>query len=739
MHFLQVRLALAAFLTLCLAPSRSPAQDQWTVLPAEDGAYTDRSIILLKHFQRLSQESSWNRQVELTRVTDQKSWEAYRSSVLARYRQALGLPFPERTPLMAETLRTLDRGDYRIEVMTYQAVPDVYVSANLYVPQTGQPPYPGILFPCGHSPNGKAVETYHSAALGLVKKGYVVLLYDPPGQGERYQYLDDKGLPLLSDPVYEHTLLANQMFLIGRHLMAFLIWEGIRGIDYLISRPEVDSTRIGCTGNSGGGTVTLHLTPLEERIKVAVPVGTVGASDMELGSGGIGDGEQNLPGLVSRWITSADLMLLAWPAPYRLIKEARGGVITGTRESFVQAEYLYRTLGSPEKMSLVETEWPHGYFRAMREPMYQWFGRWFKGIEDDSREPDLKIESEKDLLCSRTGQMLNEKGRAVWDWTAGQFCRNFPARAVPRSKTTFAAFRDSLRAEAGELLQNPVNSGVLRVDTLGSFTAGGGIGVEKLALYTEPYIYLPALFFHSASSGRAPVVLLTDSRGKCSDNGALALTLAGQGVAVLALDLRGCGETEVTRKSEWDTDSPYASQTLGTQAAIAYDGLKLGRSVFAMRVFDIQAALRWVRSRREVDPERVALVGRGSCGMNALYAAALDGSLRGVLADSALSTFARLATCRLYNWNFIDFLPRVLTCHDLPQVAAAARPGRVTLLNSLDENRRVLQDESARADYAWTVECFRALGEGGNFRVESYASLQQRLGGSLRWALETLK
>ena len=169
---------------ILLLPGALPAAeiDPYKVLPEED-FFADQSIMLLKHLARQTQQRNWQRTVEVARITDENGWNAYKSRLLRDYKKILGLPFPEKTPLQAEVVGMIDRGAYRIEKVMYQGLPEVWVTANLYVPQSGAGPFPGILFPCGHWHEGKAAEEYHSAALGLVQKGYVVLLFDPVGQG----------------------------------------------------------------------------------------------------------------------------------------------------------------------------------------------------------------------------------------------------------------------------------------------------------------------------------------------------------------------------------------------------------------------------------------------------------------------------------------------------------------------------------------------------------------------------
>lgn len=734
MQFNQILgVVFASFLFLSgIISAQSDAKSLYRVLP-EEGEFADREIMLLMHLSRIAQYRAWKREVEIARIRDHQDWEDYRSRLLALYKQVLHFPFIEKTSLKAEISGILDRGEYRIEKLLYQSMPGIFVTANLYVPQIGEGPFPGILFPCGHSENGKASRLYHSAALGLVKKGFVVLLYDPPGQGERYQYLEKNGELILPSPTREHTYLANPMFLIGEHLMAVRIWEAIRGIDYLQSREEVDPARIGVTGNSGGGTVALHLTPLEERIQVAVPVGTVGAPDLELGTGGISDGEQNLPFKVPYGITSADLMMLAWPRPYRLIKESRGGVRRGTRTAYVQAHHIYDLLGRGDRISLVETEWPHGYFQAMREPMYSWFGKWFYQREDDHQEPELQLEKEEELLCSKTGQIVQERGIPLWRWTAQVYETNFPEWQIPNGRAELAEARSRIEQESKGLFNNPDISMKPVAKQLGTVRQEG-LEIEKLAIYSEEDIYLPALFVKRGPVEKSPVVVIVSSNQGREDLFRLARGLSERGCAALIVDLRGLGETRITRRSSRDESGGFEALTLGVEAGVAYDGLKLGRPIFAMRLFDLQQVFNYLVTRQDVNQERLAVAGVDSCGPLALYAAALDDRVQSVLLDRSLNKFSDLVTNKMYEYHFLDFLPRVLRYHDLPQVAGVIAPRPVWLLNTLDAVQVLEEGTVVKNSYHWAIETYQNVNAGSEFQIDGYEGNVERADRWLAWA-----
>jgi dienelactone hydrolase len=196
--------------------------------------------------------------------------EAYVADVRKKAQLCFG-PFPEKTPLNPRVTGIVERDAYRIEKVIFESRPRFFVTANLYVPKGRTFPLPGVVGSCGHSENGKAVEAYQSFSQGLARLGYVVLIFDPIGQGERSQYVHQEARVRPRIGVGEHLHAGNQQFLVGEGFASWRAWDGIRALDYLLSRPEVDPRHVGITGNSGGGTMTTWLCAVEPRWTMAAP------------------------------------------------------------------------------------------------------------------------------------------------------------------------------------------------------------------------------------------------------------------------------------------------------------------------------------------------------------------------------------------------------------------------------------------------------------------------------------
>src|SRR5262245_55749793 len=255
------RLLLPLLCALLAAVTVGPAggaaeQDDLTVLKADPKGVPPRKM-LYTYLQGEAQKHFDARRKAVAKLKTPEDIQKRQAELKAKFIESLG-GFPEKTPLNAQVVGKEQRDGYRIEKVIYESRPSHHVTAILYLPE-GKPPFPGVLVPCGHSINGKAAEPYQRVCILMAKNGLAVLCYDPIGQGERLQLLTREGKPAVPASTSEHTMVGVGALLVGRNTASYRIWDGIRSLDYLAGRPEVDPQRLGCTGNSGGGTLTAYL------------------------------------------------------------------------------------------------------------------------------------------------------------------------------------------------------------------------------------------------------------------------------------------------------------------------------------------------------------------------------------------------------------------------------------------------------------------------------------------------
>ena len=261
---------------------------------------------------------------------------------------------PQR-PLKSQVVKSFEREGYRVENILLETRPDYWVPGNIYTPTTGKGPYPGIISPCGHEVPGRMYVTFQSMHMALAKEGFVVWTYEPPEEGERRHYWNPfTGQNEIGGPVtWAHELEGQLLILIGEALTHYRIWDGMCGVDFLTSRPEVDPNRIGCTGQSGGGLYTMFLTALDSRIGCGAsnqggaenrwPIDLGPYTPLELG-----DIDQQLFPAAIYGIDQADFFMSIAPRPMLITTGYFEPRFNRTVETIRER---YRLLGSPEKFA----------------------------------------------------------------------------------------------------------------------------------------------------------------------------------------------------------------------------------------------------------------------------------------------------------------------------------------------------------------------------------------------------
>ena len=263
-------------------------------------------------------QSRESRLALLATIRSKAQVEARNSAVRSQLWQLLG-GRPEETPLNPRITGTIERTNYRIEKLLFESMPQIYVTANLYVPTTGKPPFPAILAPIGHSPNGKAAIRYQYTYQNLARKGYMVLTWDPFGQGERIQYLQPGTNHTRFRAIsMEHTQAGRPMTLFGDGLALYLAWDGIRGLDYLLTPTRGRSAENWLHRSIRRRNDDYVPGALDPRIHAAVAI--EGAFANEAGPyydppGAISDAETDLVGSLPLRIDRGDLLAAFAPKP----------------------------------------------------------------------------------------------------------------------------------------------------------------------------------------------------------------------------------------------------------------------------------------------------------------------------------------------------------------------------------------------------------------------------------------
>jgi len=628
----------------------------------------DAQQMLPRFLLQLAGDATERRRARLEAIRSEADFREWQETNRNKFLALIGGLPAEHAPLNARVVGEVAREGYVIRKIIFESLPEYYVTANLYVPTAGQGPFAAVLAPCGHSANGKAYDVYQHLFIGLVKRGYVVLTYDPMGQGERFQYWDFiHHQKFLEGPDNQHAMAGLQGMLLGQNLARYFIWDGIRGLDYLSSLPEVDAQRLGVTGNSGGGTLTTYISMLDPRVKAAAIVTYLTSIPQKIQARALdaeADPEQDIPGLLAEGLDHTEFVGMIAPRPVMIGAATRDFFpIEGTHETFAELQGLYRKLGAAEKIALVEFDHRHMYSRPLREAAYAWFDRWLKGIENHAPEPPIVTEKDETLQCTATGQVMTSLGgKRVYDFNRAEAERRLDNLDQRRSG---ADFRAGLAGRIRGRLALPGDAPSGKAEKLGEAEAGDLL-IEKWRVESEPGIELPVRVIKARGRpGRLPaVVYLRDRLGE-ADSAALFESLARQGKLVAVADVRGFGETWAPRTVR-EVGADYFQPRDGRDADFAYAANFLGRPLLGMRVWDALNVVQYVRSRPDVD--HVALAGRGIAGLVALLACAVDSKLTGAAVEGIPVSYGAIAQANVYDQPASILLPGVLFDFDLPDL-----------------------------------------------------------------------
>jgi cephalosporin-C deacetylase-like acetyl esterase len=668
------------------APNRqgAPGVD----LNIDTAALPDYSRDLEQYLVRLANEAHDRRKQIINGISTRQGVLDRQKTVVSELWKMLGGPL-DRTPLNARVIGTIERPGYRIEKLTFESRPRLYVTANLYVP-TGPGRRPGILGPLGHSVNGKAWPSYQKLFTNLARKGYVVLAYDPFGQGERIEYPGSRpGQSALGGGTSEHEYAGRRLILLGANFGLFRAWDGIRGIDYLLTRPEVDPDRIGCCGQSGGGTLTQFLAALDNRIRVAVVsmgnTENLAEADVEP-PGSADDAEQNIVPALARGIDRADLLYAFAPRPLLMgITLHDAGhtyspeYVSGSLEFLDEYKRAYGLLGANDRVALQATTVAHGYVYEMRRATYAWFNRWFEMKNADDGETSQSVEPESTLYATPTGFVTTSLGGETALSLTRQMADEIHAPSSPSAADVRTRVRSVLAIEPSPE-GAPVTARILATIKKPGYRA------EQFEFTSEREIRTPGWMLTPDSAGTAtPTVLYIGDAAAWSAiaEDAFAERLCARGgCRVAVIDVRGRGDCAIAYPQRGRF---YFPGRIADEAYLTWFTLMLGKPLVGGQVYDALRALEYLRSRADVGSDgAISIVGDGAHGVIGLYAAALDVRVRRLIMRQTVTDYRSLSVAERYTQPFGVYAYGVLREFDLPDVAGSLESRPVLLINPVN-------------------------------------------------------
>jgi pimeloyl-ACP methyl ester carboxylesterase len=588
----------------------TPPPDAFRVLPnvtAEGPTITP--------YLKYQTEMAWRQDEERRKEWAQIRTEADLTRLQHKMQESLlamlgGLP-SEHTPLHARITGKIAMDGFHIEKLIYESLPGVYVTALVFVPDDGNKTHPGILVPAGHSTNGK--NHYQVLCQRLVHHGYVVIAWDPVGQGERSQFWDAKtGKSRYNLICAEHAVMGNLAYLAGTNLARWEIWDGIRAVDYLLTRPDVDPQRINITGTSGGGFQTAHIAALDPRIKAAAPSCYITALPMRVYNRIFkdpdSDPEQDLYGMISNHIDNPGLLLMMYPRPVFVSAAVLDFFpIEGAHRSVREVTELYGKFNHADRIAMAEGYHDHQYSPQNQEAAVAFLDH-FNGLKPPKEKFEAKELDDKTVQVTRTGQVVLdfEDARSMMDVIRDYY----ESRKKEPAKTVKQLYYSNLRPNIDKWKVAEFDGGVTGVDEIRWESVGEaqlrGANIGKFVLHHSQYLRMPLLQIRKTGSDHGPVLIWLGENGKATAEDWPAIEkYVDDGYTVLSFDPRGLGETRMPFKAvspddpalaHLDFDLAYVSPLSSVLGGYEYNALLVGRPYLLQVIEDVEIALRFARA-----------------------------------------------------------------------------------------------------------------------------------------------
>ena len=585
----------------------TPPPEAFSVLPLPPGGPQITSYL---QFQT---ELAWHQDNERMRAWDTIRTEQDLLRVQKEIRRKLltmlgGLP-TTRSPLHSRVTGRIAMDGFHIEKLIFESLPGIYVTALLYVPDGGdRTKYPAVLVPAGHAENGKA--HYQVLCQRLVQRGYVVLSWDPVGQGERSQFWDAKaGKSRYNRICAEHAVLGNLAYLAGTNLARWEIWDGLRAFDYLLTRPEVDRERISITGTSGGGFQAIHIAALEPQIKIAAVSCYITSLPMRIHNRIFkdpdSDPEQDLYGMISNGVDHAGLLLLMYPRPIFVAAATLDFFpIEGTHKTFEEVSRLYGRFGHADRTALVEGYHGHQYSDENQKAAFEFLDH-FNRLPGGQALASGKDLDEKTIQCTRTGQVMLdfEDARSLMDVIRDYYTDHQPRNAPSIRQLYLGTTYPGIATwKIGQYSGIAPAAGEIAWESSGTSTFED-ISIDRYILHHNGSLVMPLLHIHRTASQNRQWLLWFGKNGKASVNDWPEIRkYLDEGFGIVTFDFRGLGETRMPYKAvsaddpsfaQLDFDRAYVTPLSSVLADYVYNSLLTGRPYFLQMMEDAEIAMRF--------------------------------------------------------------------------------------------------------------------------------------------------
>jgi dienelactone hydrolase len=666
--------------------------------------WTGSNNMLIRHLNKQAFEYLDSRDKEIEDITGRGGWIERQQKVKDVLMETIG-PFPEKTPLNARVTGIVKKDGFRIEKVIYESMPGFYVTAAMLIPDGKIQKRPAIIQVSGHGFAAFRSETNQRYIYNLARKGFIVFAIDPLGQGERIQYWDDeiKGSKVGTSPVDEHSYFGNQMFFTGISPVRYFTWDGIRGVDYLLTRNEVDSDRIGIFGCSGGGTQAVFIAAFDERIKALAPGCYITGFRRLLESIGLQDAEQNIYKGIKRGITHADLLQVRAPRPLLISSTTRDYFsIQGAIETYQEVLETYRAFDKEENISHVTDDAGHGFHNTITD-VYAFFQRVFEVPGSPAAEAFEGFKTE-DLQVSATGQLASSVGgNTAFDINKKESEKLI--QKITESRTSSGEHLTRVTARAKELSGYIEPGEEIKTVFRGRYQRDG-YAVEMYALHGEGDYVVPLLLFVPGTGNNHPAIIYMHPEGKITDAapGGKIEQLVRKGYIVAAPDVIGVGEVK-------DDNFLY-------EFAAQYLSMMIGRSITGIQAGDVTRVVNFLRSRPDVERGNIGALAFDEMCPVLLHAAAFNSSIGPVTLVGSLISYGSVVSNKFYDQGFsANWVTGAITAYDLPDLMGCVAPRKLALVGLKDHMKEPASKGLMDKELSFPLAVFSQKNVKGNINI----------------------
>jgi len=591
-----------------------------------------------------------------------------------------GLP-EGRGPATVKEFRRSSADGFRVERIAYESLPGFWVTANVYVPEQGSGPFPAIVLPPGHGAGGKS-ENW-SWGGNFARNGIIALAYDPVGQGERLQYYAaDQQKSIIGNPTGEHGEANIGPMLIGDNIARYMVNDAMRGVDYLVSRKDVDATRIGAFGCSGGGTSTAYFAALDERVKVAASACYITSFNELLASPtGAQDAEQSIPHFIEQGLDFPDWVEAFAPKPYAVISTMDDMFpFEGARKTVDEVKRFYAMYAAEDKIQWITGPGGHGNLGQVYQAILKFFMVNLKGTSDEPSFSTLRPPTPTATIVTNSGQVSMEfrEASSLYSLNRKRAEIRMSKQTEWSSKNDVPSLQTRLRADIRSLTGAMMEPGAEFTHvSINSTEQRSSYRLETIAMTSDEnmeisgYVAVPNLI-----TSAMPAVLMMDTRLSSSliAAGGDVDRLAKAGRVVMVFDARP------TPPGTESIKSPY----LGAFNLLSLRSFLVGKSIIGLRIDDTIRAVNWLAERRDVDRNAITVYGSGPLGMVALHAAVLDARISKVVVANTLMSYRMIVDQPVHRNVSEIVIPGVLQHYDTTDLLTAIYPRPVIYVSPQD-------------------------------------------------------